>query len=197
MACSTVHKTLYLLRHGSTGLSGKFIGSTDIPISQDGAAEIHRSAGFLVAMGIQKVFCSPMLRCRQTAQLLSLPCTIEYKSSLQEIDFGAWEKKSFQEICGEGQSLIDVWISDYAQFGFPGGESIQQFLNRLSSFLKFLPTVPESSVLLITHGGVIRHLLCLLLEIPVTKYLSFDVKTGRYCSLEMYETGAVLTGFNL
>jgi broad specificity phosphatase PhoE len=52
-------------------------------------------------------------------------------------------------------------------------------------------------MLLVTHGGVIRHLLCLMLGLPMVKYLVFDVQPGCFCSLQVYSDGSVLTGFNL
>ncbi len=190
-------KSLYLLRHGNTGLSGKFIGSSDVSTNEVGREEISRAATKLNRVDFQRVICSPMLRCRQAVEKLTLPCTVEYNDWLKEIDFGRWEKKSFHELDQQDQGLVDLWVSDYPGFCFPGGESIQQFLERLTCLLDFLQNTREERLLLVTHGGVIKHLLCMLLGLPVDRYLSFDVRTGRYCSLDLFSNGGVLTGFNL
>lgn len=190
-------KQVYLLRHGDTGFSGKFIGSTDVPLSTAGISEARRAGLKLKKIEIEKVICSPMLRCRQTADKLSLALEVEYQSSLREVDFGQWETKTFDEISGTNQDLIDLWISNYSNFYFPKGESVAQFVSRLSDLVRYLKEIPEQKILLITHGGVIRHLLCLLLSLPMEKYLSFDIKTAKYCSLSLFNEGAVLTGVNL
>ncbi len=191
------HKQIHLLRHGDTGLSGRFIGSTDVPLTAVGLTEAQRAGLLLSPIEFQKVICSPMQRCKQTTEALSLSCAIEYNSLIQEINFGHWETKSFKEIAGDNQQLIDLWVSDHCRFAFPGGESITQFIDRISEMVEQIKRMPENKILLITHGGVIRHLLCLLLSLPLEKYMSFDIKTGKYCSLDLFSDGAVLTGLNL
>jgi alpha-ribazole phosphatase/probable phosphoglycerate mutase len=55
----------------------------------------------------------------------------------------------------------------------------------------------EEKILIIAHGGIIRHLLCLLLGLDAEKYLLFEVKPGRVSSVQLYDEGGVLTGFNI
>lgn len=190
-------KELYLLRHGDTGFTGRYIGVTDVPMSQQGENEVRQTARSLSNIDVEKVICSPMLRCRQTLDLMPVSCQVSYSPLVKEIDFGRWEKKSFSEVVKEDQKLVDSWVADYLTFSFPEGESIQHFIERLTRFKNMLSELPDQRVLVITHGGVIRHLLCLLLDLTNVNYLSFDVKTGRYCSLDLFGQGGALTGFNL
>ncbi|KJR98062.1 MAG: hypothetical protein VR65_21370 [Desulfobulbaceae bacterium BRH_c16a] len=190
-------KTVHLLRHGDTGLQGCYIGRTDVPLSPEGLLQVGRTASLLRQENIDRVFCSPMLRCRQTSELLDLGSPCECHESLKEIDFGRWEGKRFEEIVENDAALVTSWTNEPDSFCFPEGESIAGFRQRIALFKEMLITEHEERMLLVTHGGVIRHLLCLMLGLPMEKYLIFDVQPGCFCSLQVYSDGSVLTGFNL
>jgi alpha-ribazole phosphatase len=190
-------KELYFLRHGDTGLQGRYIGSTDAPLTDRGSEQVRKTAGVLQGKGINKIICSPMLRCRQTLEQLDLPCTNQFSELLREIDFGRWEGKNFAEIVQIDKELVDSWVTEPDTFSFPGGESLGAFKNRVATFKTQLEKMVEDNILVIAHGGIIRHLLCLLLGLDSEKYLVFDVKPGCFCSIRLFAEGGVLTGFNI
>lgn len=190
-------KDLYLLRHGETGKQGRYIGSTNVPLSETGREQVRGTAKLLRRKNIETIFSSPMLRCRQTCELLEMDCPNVVNHLLQEVDFGLWEGKNFTEIVDDDPAEVDRWVSDPETFCFPGGESIAAFRSRVSAFKKILDGSDEKQLLLVAHGGVIRHLLCLLMGLPSEKYLLFDVQPGSYSSLRIYSEGVVLTGFNI
>ncbi len=190
-------KDLYLLRHGDTGMPGRYIGSMDVPLSLAGREQVRGTANLLRPKNIGAIFSSPMLRCRQTCELLEINCPNVVSESLREVDFGLWEGKSFTEIVDCDPAGVNRWVSDPATFCFPGGEPLTAFRRRVSAFTKILVESDENRLLLVAHGGVIRHLLCFLMGLPSEKYLLFDVQPGSYSSLRIYSGGAVLTGFNI
>ncbi len=190
-------KEIYLLRHGDTGRQGCYIGITDVPLSAIGQQQARDTGRTLRQEKIDQVFCSPMLRCRQTSAQLDLPIPYQVHELLKEVDFGRWEGKSFAEIVADDAEAVAVWTNDPAHFCFPGGEALIDFHNRVTTIMKMLFEENSKHILLITHGGVIRHLLCLCLGIPLDKYLVFDVQPGSYTSLLLYPDGGVLTGMNI
>jgi alpha-ribazole phosphatase len=192
-----VEKKLYLLRHGDTGKQGRYIGSMDVPLSEVGRGQVRGTANLLRRKNIATIFSSPMLRCRQTCELLEIDCPNVVSPLLREVDFGLWEGKSFKEIVDCDPAAVERWASDPATFCFPGGEPLAVFRSRVSAFKKILEGCDQQRLLLVAHGGVIRHLLCSLMGLPSDKYLLFDVQPGSYSSLRVYSDGAVLTGFNI
>jgi len=190
-------KELYFLRHGDTGLQGRHIGSTDVPLLDEGKGQVRKTARLLRAEGFDKILCSPMLRCRQTLDLLDLSSPWQTSELLREIDFGRWEGRSFSEIVQEDQDLVDAWVTQPESFTFPGGESLSAFKNRVALFKSQLEEMKDRKILVISHGGIIRYLLCLLLGIDIEKYLIFEVKAGSYCSIRLFAEGGLLTGFNI
>ena len=190
-------KQLYFLRHGDTGLQGRYIGSTDVPLSESGVVQVRKTGGVLQDKGITKIVCSPMLRCRQTLEQLDIPATWLFNEFLREVDFGQWEGKNFSEIVKNDKERVDSWVNEPETFSFPGGESLAAFQNRVAQFKGQLEKMVDDTVLVIAHGGTIRHLLCLLLGLDSGKYLLFDVKPGCFCSIQLFAEGGVLTGFNI
>ena len=190
-------KEIYLLRHGDTGRQGCYIGSTDIPLSATGLQQVQNTAKLLRQKKIDRIFCSPMLRCRQTWEQLALQAPCQTHTLLKEVDFGRWEEKCFAEIAESDAEAVAAWAEDPLHFCFPGGEAMTDFHSRIAAIMQLLGEDESQHILLVTHGGIIRHLLCLCLGISTKKYLAFDVQPGCYSSLKLYAGGGVLTGMNI
>jgi alpha-ribazole phosphatase len=192
-----VDKEIFLLRHGDTGRQGVYIGSTDICLSPEGIRQVRATGALLQNQKFDLVFCSPLLRCRQSWEQLQMDVPISVDGLLKEVDFGRWEGKSFAEIQKENPEILASWINDPHRFSFPGGESLTDFYQRVHFTFQRLLEEPSKKILLITHGGIIRHLLCLFLGISMDNYLIFDIQPGAYSSLAVYSEGGVLTALNI
>lgn len=188
---------LILLRHGRTGLSGRYVGSSDVPLSEEGQAQILALRPDLSAMKIDTLLASPMLRCTQSVDLLGLGLPVQFDPDLREIDFGRWEGKTFAEIEAQDTELVQHWASGTDDFCFPGGEATARFTSRMDAVKNRLLAADAKTLLLVTHGGVIRSLICGLLGLSQRNYFLFQVAKGHYSTMELYDGGGVLTGFNL
>ena len=190
-------KEIYLLRHGDTGLKNQYIGSSNVPLSPRGVEEVKKSCGFLSTIDFDAVLCSPMKRCTETASHLTTSPSIQILGFLREIDFGRWEKKTFQEIIQNDQDEVDCWVQEPETFCFPEGESLIDFQKRIVTATNFLYEINGGRILVVCHGGIIRHLLCSLLRIPKEQYLLFEIQSGCYSTVRLHPEGGVLTGLNL
>lgn len=191
---------LLLVRHGETGdqYTGRYIGSTDLPLSAHGREQARRLTDILPA-GVGRCLCSPMLRARETAEiaLAGRDCRLEILESLREIDFGRWEGLSFAEIVAQDPGLVDDWRQDPLDFTFPGGEQTRHFWQRAQEALAMTVALPEDEVLVICHGGVIRVMICLLLGLSFEYYLLFAIKPAALTVLDVDGQQGVLLGLNL
>lgn len=190
-------KQIYLLRHGNTGFNKRYIGSSDVPVSPQGVLDVKESCDFLSSIDFDSVMCSPMKRCVQTLSYISTSKTVQYFDYLKEIDFGRWEKKAFADIVEEDKELVDSWAQNPDEFCFPEGECIPAFQNRILSAATSLYEVQAKRILVVSHGGIIRNLLCHLLRVPKEQYLLFDILPGCFSTIRLHEEGGVLTGLNL
>lgn len=189
-------KRLFLLRHGRTTADGRYIGSTDLPLAPEGEQDIERIAPLLRQEKFDGIFCSPMLRCRQTLDILGLSAPPQIWEELREIDFGRWEGLTFAEICQRDEELVDRWAHWSEDFSFPEGEGLRDFLSRIKQVKKKITEYPADKLLVVAHGGVIRHLICSCLGLASEQYILFDVKPGLFSLVDVYREGGILAGLN-
>lgn len=190
-------KKLVFLRHGEIeGSASRYIGVTNAHLSEKGREQITGLASRLDGENFDRVICSPFDRCRETVQLLNRPEHIVFDERIREIDFGLWESKTFTYIKEQFPEAVSQWSNGTPEFRFPKGEKIDEFQKRIADFAQSLYSLKEERLLIVTHGGVIRHLICTLLNIPMANYLYFRVNYGRLVLLELYSEGGVLTGLN-
>lgn len=190
------NKQLYLVRHGDIGCHGRYIGSSDPDLSPLGWQQMGGLAAAFRPRRVDAILCSPLRRCRQSLEALAVIAPVRFQDALREVDFGAWEGKSFTEIVASDDQSVAAWAAGASDFTFPGGESLALFYQRMVALWQSLMAAEEDSLLVVTHGGVIRHLLCLALALPWEKYLLFEISLGSLTSLTLYSHGAVLTSLN-
>jgi len=191
-----------LIRHAATEAAGKklLVGSTDVEASRASLAQLERFKTVLKGYDPEVCLCSPMRRALQTAEKIQAVCgkcaemTIDER--LREIDFGRWEMKSFADISLEEPEFVDDWAR-FDDFSFPGGDAVLAFRNRIADIFSAMQRLPAKEVCVITHGGVIRTMICLALGLDVKKYLLFTVQPGSLTVLDIFSEGGVLAGLNL
>ncbi|MFC1536386.1 histidine phosphatase family protein [Pseudomonadota bacterium] len=157
-----------LLRHGEVeGAQWAFRGSTDVPLSTLGRAQMNAVGVALDGKQFSTIASSPLQRCRLFAELLanSRNTQLEVLHDMREIDFGDWEGKGSQEI---DENLLKQFWSSPVGFCPPGGESFDVFTSRIiTSWEQWLDGADGEHRLLVAHGGVIRVLLGHLLNMPL------------------------------
>jgi broad specificity phosphatase PhoE len=122
--------------------------------------------------------------------------SIEVNEDLREIDFGQWEGLSFQEIEKKDPDMVAEWARGEMDFRFPGGESLSTFEERVRRAGEQLATLPEERIFVVTHGGVIRFLLCHFLKLPPRSHFMFEIDRGSITRIHLHEGHAVLSGLN-
>ncbi len=163
---------ILLIRHGSTEPLGRVLyGRTpDIHLNAEGRREAQVLGQMLQKrFKLDEVVASPMERTLETAHFIAdaqgLDITTE--GGLNEIDFGSWMGKSFEELRDRddwkryNESRSTTWP--------PGGESMVEVQARA---YRSLDTVIErhrenATVAAVSHGDVVRGLLLLLLGMPI------------------------------
>lgn len=190
-----VMKKIFFLRHGHSTLTGKYVGSTDCPLSAKGKQQVATLAKNNLFAEVPHVISSPMLRCVQTYQGLGLKAKVEHEESLREINFGLWEGLEFDQVYSLYRDEFDTWCTAPQDFRFPGGESIKEFEARLAQMPKYLKNF-GGDLLIIAHGGVIRHLICSLIGIPSELAMKFQIDVAHYAIVDIFGDDCVLNALN-
>lgn len=161
---------LTLIRHGAakSNLEHRYLGTTDEPLSAEGkqALFIKKESGLYP--NPDKLFISPMLRCRQTAEILFPDVASWEIPEWTEMDFGQFECKNYKEL--NGNTAYQAWIDSEGELPFPDGESREHFRERvLRGFRKFLADVRKGNsphivpeTVAVVHGGTIMALCSVL-----------------------------------
>lgn len=169
----------------------------DAPLSAAGRRQASRLAPRLARLGDGPLLCSPLLRARETALIATevLQRRIEIDPDLREIEFGDWEGLTFDEMARRDPHGIAGWTRFGRDFAFPGGERLGDFLDRIETLARRVAGLGRP-VTLITHGGVIRTLLCLLLGLNPRHYLLFEVDCASVSEVDLFGERGVLVRLN-
>ena len=196
-------KKIILIRHGSIDdkYRGRYIGSTDVPLSEKGIKESEAIGEYIRDIDCDHIFSSPMLRVRQTFETALSPekiKNIKYFDNIREIDFGAWEGKTFEEIEEEYPGEAEDWTKPANNFAFPEGSNLNDFHEGIDLFKQTLVNSVGSRIMVFAHGGVILALLCNVLGIDKDKMLAFKADRGSISTFDLFPNGyGVLTGINI
>lgn len=194
------NKTIYLIRHGEIEpqYKGRFVGSTDVVLGRSGFDQARDLAAKIKIINPDLCFSSPLNRARGTAEtaMSSLGIDICYDEDLREIDFGAWECMTFEEIVNQYPADVERWAVLSPDFSFPGGESLKDFLRRIRAAAERIEKSAGNSIAVFSHGGVIKSLLCLWLGLPPEKYIIFNIMPASIAFIDLYGNKGVLSGLD-
>ena len=141
---------LTMIRHGKTKLNeeNRYIGcKTDISLSELGRKEIEeKAAAGYYTMEPEIIFCSPMKRCLETADIVFPGREKIVIDELYEIDFGLFEGKNYSEL--NGTPSYQEWIDSGGKKVFPEGESIEHYCDRVMSGIEKIKRYINDSVML-------------------------------------------------
>lgn len=191
-------KRLLLLRHAAVAAeyAGRLIGSTDVPLAGLGQMQARRLADRVARWKPQVCYSSPMQRCRQTVAAAAVGLPLHIDADLREIDFGRCETRTFAEAAADDPGLADRWAAFAPEFGFPGGEKLECFLGRVRAAADRLAGAEGPTVLAVTHGGVIRAMICHLLGLESRHYVAFEVPYTAIAVIDVVDAKGVLAALD-
>ena len=162
-----------ILRHGLPEGHGCLRGHTDFPITESGLIQMHTAVKGL--NDIEQIITSPLLRCSDFAymfaQKFALPC--QHFAHWKEMDFGEWDGQSHDSLWQQhGAILEQYWQNPWLSTPH-GGEGLKDFDLRIQqAWNHLLEHYLWQKILLVTHAGVMKQLMRILLEMPeTTSYL--------------------------
>jgi len=177
-----------LLRHGEVeGAKWAFRGSTDVPLSTEGLAQMNAVGDALSGVQFSSIATSPLQRCRLFAESLSDSHGVQLDTlhEMREMDFGDWEGKGSQDI--DERLLKQFWSSPIG-FCPPGGDSFDDFSSRtVQGWDQWLSDADGEHRLLVAHGGVIRVLLAHLLNMPLASIWRLHLPYAAWARISLLE----------
>ncbi|ARK13729.2 alpha-ribazole phosphatase [Fibrella sp. ES10-3-2-2] len=181
--------TIYLIRHTEVAV-GKSVcyGSSDVELASTYLEQVSMLMNNMPVSAPDLIFSSPLTRCRKLAEDLSLVTKrdyVQYDDRLREYNFGDWEMLPWSAI---PRDALDVWMADFVNLAPHNGDSFQAVFDRVRAFweervLPLAASETPKTVYIVSHGGVIRALLCLFLELPLQNAYRLHLDYGAVSKL--------------
>jgi probable phosphoglycerate mutase len=195
---------ILLTRHGHVeGIKPeRFRGRAPLDLTARGRADAQAVAKRIAgAWKPRKIYTSPMGRCVATGAAVAKACGIaaEICDDLNDIDYGAWQFKTFDEARSEDAKLFAAWFATPHLIRFPNGEALQDLVARAANVLRLvLERHSDDAIVLVGHDSVNRALLLELLDQPLSAYWrvaqdpcclnEIDIDAGKVCIRRINET---------
>lgn len=166
-------KTIYLVRHGETlaNRQGILQGWSNNPLDDTGRKQASALVTRAARVPLDALYTSDLIRTRETAAPLAAARGMKAKAlpGLREISFGKWDGHHFREIQEKDpDTLRDIFLKpgqvdleaeeDLAASQKRGWETFRELVDQME---------PEGTILCVSHGGLIRLLVCQILGFPI------------------------------
>ena len=174
---------IYLVRHTKVAISRDYCyGISDVELAESKLEDIQNVKEKLRNINFQRSFTSPLKRCKLLAEALSEEAIL--KDELLEMDFGDWELKKWDSL---DQKQVDIWMNDFVNERASNGESYMEFSMKSVFFFDGLVKELEENdkVLLTTHSGVIRAIICHVLNLSLAHSFNFEIDYGSVSKIEV------------
>jgi len=149
-----------LARHGETddNAADRFQGQLDPPLNDTGRAQSHALAHAMAGEGIVALYCSPLVRARETAEIVGARIGLEpiLDERFMEADVGEWGGLLYSEVVAAHPGAFEAWREARPSFRFPGGESVAEQRERVTAALDDVRAAGRLPALVVCHGGTIR-----------------------------------------
>ena len=171
-----------LVRHAEVEevYKGKYNGHIDIALSQNGKTQAKELAEKLKDEVFDSIYCSDLLRARETLKEFNSTLTPLFTPRLREKSWGIHEGKSFDEIQDSGiiYKNFEQWINDL------DGEDIQEYKKRAEDyFYNTILKTKAKNILIVTHSGFIKTLLSIHKNISLKEAFKINLPYSSYIQL--------------
>jgi broad specificity phosphatase PhoE len=162
---------LIIVRHGETEENAKHIimGHLHGKINKKGKMQIARLARILEKENIAVIYSSDLKRAVDTTKKIAEhhDAPVIYTKELREQNHGILQGKTKED------PIYVYWSKKNTKA--PKSESFNEFRTRIKKFLTRLlrdRTLSDKTVLISTHGGVIRRIFSICADVPLDKVLN-------------------------
>lgn len=175
-----------LLRHGDVEGGRKYRGQLDDPLSELGWQQLRMATN--TKINWQYIITSPLKRCAEFAEELALSHALPLNTEhdFKEISFGLWEGKTAEQLLNSEPEDIKSYWSDPINTTPPQGENLLRFEKRIiNAWEKMITEFQGKHILLVSHAGVIRVILCHILSMPLTELFKLDIGLAKASRIQI------------
>lgn len=182
--------TVDLLRHGEPEGGPKYRGSLDDPLSERGWTQLRAAVGLHPPW--QGIVSSPLRRCAEFAKVLAEQhgLSLQLEDGLREMSFGDWEGRTAAEVMANNPKALECFWRDPVRYSPPGGEPLSVWAQRVTiAWQALVADYTGQHILVLGHGGMMRVVLCHLLEVPLQHIWRFEIPYATFSRICLYGAG--------
>lgn len=188
---------IFLIRHGETqwNFDARYQGHSDIELSEKGTLQGEKLGLYFKRFSLDAVYASDLKRAFTTAQLIAQYHNLEVQlvPDMREINFGVWEGLTFKDIREKYRELADMWLKEPEQLVIPEGENFAQVKKRAyQAILNLVDKHQGQNVVVVSHGGTIRTVLCAILDLPLSKMWQIKQDNTALNMIEFYQNQGII-----
>ena len=189
----------HLVRHADHGHVGKMLTgrAPGVPLSPTGRAEAARLARAMGARRLDALFSSPRRRARETAEAIAARSGLlpRIAPALDEIDFGDWTGRTFEVLAAD--PAWERWNACRDSAATPAGETMADVAARFAGLVEDLCAgFPGGTVVMVSHGDVIKAALCHYGGRPIHEIHDFDVASASVSTIAVDRHGGRVVAVN-
>lgn len=175
--------SVILIRHTATDQAGTFCGHTDPALNALGESQLADLVEKLRPLRIDRVCSSDLRRARQVAEAIAAPRGLQVcrHQDWREIFFGRWEGLAWHQVQQQFPAEAEQWMRAFPCQPAPGGESWEDFENRVTTaFCTLMSDTAADTAAIVCHRGVIQ---CLLTKVFLLDEWEAWRQTAEYGSI--------------
>ena len=172
---------VYVIRHGQseTNVEKRYTGWSQVNLTQQGIEEAIRIRPLLEGVKFDKIFSSDLYRAMQTAESAIPGCTYETSPLIREVGMGSLELQPIDDV------IADMRAKNTKELGYAmyGGESSEEFTQRVAQFREQLESLDCETVAVFTHWGWMKNFLQQVLKVKIAN----ENIVGKNCAVAIFE----------
>ncbi|MBI4799070.1 MAG: histidine phosphatase family protein [Desulfarculus sp.] len=187
---------IFLWRHPEVqgAKDGRYFGHTDVPLTRRGKQQVVAVLRRMAGEKLNAVYASDLQRARLLAETIARRNSprrkVEVLEALRELNLGAWEGMSFQEIADKFAHDLAARQDNLASHRIPEGESLDDLAARVvPAFQQMVGDNTGGSICVISHAGVNRVFLAKVLGAPLERIFRIEQEYACLNIIDVYADG--------
>jgi broad specificity phosphatase PhoE len=195
------HGTAILMRHGETDWNkqGRVMGRHPVELTEHGRAQAAATARFAQTIKPDLIVTSPLVRARQTAEILSAGVggiEIIEEPDIAEVLYGRWEGMHYHELIEDPHYI--TYRKSPIEHPTPGGETIPEVQARgVAAVVRAIEEHPGQRIVFVSHGDIVRTVLCHFLKVELQHFHRIRVDNAALSAIQIAGEFAEVKFLNL
>ncbi len=188
------------MRHGETDyhVEKRLVGRKDVSINETGREQARRAGEYFDGVELSAIYCSPLKRCRETARPVAdnKGLEVQVMDGLIEVEMGEWDGQLVKDLFLNDKELLTAWMRNPSSVTLPGGEDFGAVSDRTALAMEEITRrhAQDGAVLVVSHGGPIRTIICQTLKMDIDNMLRIEIDLASISSIAFFEGGIAKSG---